>query len=464
MTTRSAATLIRAFAAARGLLYATGFVALWWWVVGSTRPLDSRIAIELPAWLRVPGLVLAGFGVALVLSCIAAFALVGKGTPAPFDPPREFVAVGPYRWVRNPMYLGAVSVICGAGLYLGSAGAIAVAAFFVLLAHAFVVFYEEPSLEERFGDSYLRYKKSVTRWLPRRPLAAALMITLFAGCASTGGTAPAEPSKPSQSGASAAPGDSTPTTASHSAPTPVPEVRPGFLAGYLAAGEAPDSLALLPPPPADDSAAKAADVEAYRTTRALRDTARWQLATQDADLNFPGAAGTYSCALGAPITEAATPRLYTLLRRTLTDGGAATGPAKRAHFRRRPFAEFNEASCSPNDETYLRNDGSYPSGHTSLGWTWALVLAELAPDHDDAILARGLAYGQSRIICGVHWQSDVNAGRIVGSGVVARLHDDPVFRADFEAARQEVAAARAKQLQPSRDCAAEAAALAIGKP
>jgi acid phosphatase (class A) len=202
----------------------------------------------------------------------------------------------------------------------------------------------------------------------------------------------------------------------------------------------------------------------YKTTRALRDGARWQLAAQDADLTFPNAAGTFSCALGAPITEAETPRLYTLLRRTLADGGAATRGAKAKHQRTRPFVEFSEGSCSPNDEAYLRNDGSYPSGHSSLGWTWTLVLAELAPDRDDAILQRGFAYGQSRVICGVHWQSDVNAGRVMGAGVVARLHNDPTFRADFEAARQELAAVRAKQLPPSRDCAAEASALALGRP
>jgi acid phosphatase (class A) len=244
----------------------------------------------------------------------------------------------------------------------------------------------------------------------------------------------------------------------------VPEVRPGFLAGYLPAADVPDSLGLLPPPPAEGSAAKAADVEAYKTTRALRDTARWQLATQDADLTFPNAAGTFSCALGAPVTEAETPRLYALLRRTLTDGGAATRAAKGRYQRRRPFVEFSERSCSPNDEGYLRNDGSYPSGHSSLGWTWTLLLAELAPDRDDAILARGFAYGQSRVVCGVHWQSDVDAGRVMGAGVVARLHDDPTFRADFEAAREELEAVRAKQLPQSRDCAAEAAALALGKP
>jgi protein-S-isoprenylcysteine O-methyltransferase Ste14 len=103
---------------------------------------------------------------------VAAFALVGKGTPAPFDPPRQFVAVGPYRWVRNPMYLGAVAVICGAGLWLRSIAALGVALLFVLLAHAFVLLYEEPSLEHRFGESYLRYKEAVGRWLPRRRTAA----------------------------------------------------------------------------------------------------------------------------------------------------------------------------------------------------------------------------------------------------------------------------------------------------
>ena len=92
------------------------------------------------------------------------------------------------------------------------------------------------------------------------------------------------------------------------------------------------------------------------------------------------------------------------------------------------------------------------------------LLTELAPDRNTEILARGLEYGQSRVVCGVHWPSDVAAGRLVGSGVVAQLHNDATFRADFEAARQELAAARSKQLPPSRDCAAEAAALALSKP
>lgn len=161
--------VIRLFAAVRGLVYASGFVLLWWWVVASVRPLDARMALSISEWVQVPGLVIAIFGAAVALWCIGTFALVGRGTPAPFDAPREFVAVGPYRYVRNPMYLGAAAVILGAGLMLQSPSAVAVALFFVALAHVFVRLYEEPTLEQRFGESYLRYKTSVNRWLPRSP-------------------------------------------------------------------------------------------------------------------------------------------------------------------------------------------------------------------------------------------------------------------------------------------------------
>ena len=104
---------------------------------------------------------------------------------------------------------------------------------------------------------------------------------------------------------------------------------------------------------------------------------------------------------------------------------------------------------------------SYPSGHASIGWAWALTLAELAPDREDAIFARGLAFAQSRIVCGVHWQSDVEAARIIGAATVSRLHADPVFVAQMAAARKEIEAARTARATSPLDCAAEAHALAI---
>ena len=243
-------------------------------------------------------------------------------------------------------------------------------------------------------------------------------------------------------------------------PAPVPEIAPGFLAGYLPKTAALDSLALLPPPPAAGSPAFAADELAYRSTRPLRDKPRWTLATQDANLRFPDAARAFSCAAGAVISEEATPHLYVLLRRTLMDGGLATYTAKNHYRRRRPFMEFKETSCTPQEESKLETDGSYPSGHSAIGWTWALILAELTPDRANAVLQRGHAFGQSRVICGVHWQSDVSEGRVVGAGVVARLHADPAFNADMEVARKELAAAQTKEPRPTLDCSAEAAALA----
>ena len=158
----------RLFAAARSLVYAGGFFFLWWWVVDSVRPFDDRLTLSLPVWLRLPGFILGACGLALALGFAGVFALAGVGTPAPFDPPRRFVAVGPYRFVRNPMYLGALAVILGTAMVFQSPSAIGVAIFFLTLTHLFVVLYEEPTLERRFGQAYLEYKDSVNRWLPVR--------------------------------------------------------------------------------------------------------------------------------------------------------------------------------------------------------------------------------------------------------------------------------------------------------
>lgn len=245
-----------------------------------------------------------------------------------------------------------------------------------------------------------------------------------------------------------------------SKPEPVPEIRPGILQGYLPAEILPNSLALIPPPPAAGSTAFALDKDVSRRSLALRGTPRWDLAAEDANLMFPRAAGTFSCALNTSITEQDTPHLYMLLRRTLADAGLSTYTAKNYYKRTRPFVVNKEPTCTPDDEEFLMKDGSYPSGHTAFGWAWALILSEIAPEHSDAILARGRAFGQSRVICNAHWQSDVIEGRFMGAAAVARLHSDPAFRAEIEAAKAELAAVRAKGLKPMRDCEAEAEALA----
>lgn len=244
-------------------------------------------------------------------------------------------------------------------------------------------------------------------------------------------------------------------------PAFVPEFMPGLLQGYLPPESLPNSLALLPPPPALGSTARVQDEEISKRSFALRETPRWTLATSDADLTFPHAAGTFSCALNAPITEADTPHLYMLLRRTMTDIGLSTYAAKNHYNRTRPFLWNKTPICTPNDREFLEKDGSYPSGHTATGWGWALILSEISPGETDAILARGLAFGESRNVCNAHWHSDVVQGRVIAAGAVARLNADPAFLADLASARAELAAVRKRGLKPTRDCNAEAAALAV---
>lgn len=235
--------------------------------------------------------------------------------------------------------------------------------------------------------------------------------------------------------------------------------RPGYVIGYLKPEQLPSSKAFLPPPPAAGSAALAADEELYRSTRALRGTPRWALATKDADLTFPNAASTFSCALGMTISPEATPHLNMLIRRVRADASRANDNAKDLYKRQRPYLAHGDTSCTPAEK---HKDDSYPSGHSSIGWAWALVLAEIAPDRADAILARGLAFGESRLVCGVHWKSDMDAGRVVGASAVSRLHTDPVFRAQLDLARKEIEAARAAGAKSPLDCVAETQALSTG--
>lgn len=230
--------------------------------------------------------------------------------------------------------------------------------------------------------------------------------------------------------------------------------------GFLPRDQLPDSLALLPPPPARGTPAFASDEAARREVRPLRGTARWNLASSDANLSFPHAAATFSCATGVAISKEGTPRTYALLGRSLIDVGLSTYGAKDHYKRTRPFVMHPAGTCYPKDEPALRTDGSYPSGHSALGWGWALILAELVPDRANAILQRGRDFGQSRIVCGVHWQSDVDAGRVIASAAVARLHADAKFRAELEAAQQELAAARISAVPDAASCSAETMALA----
>lgn len=231
--------------------------------------------------------------------------------------------------------------------------------------------------------------------------------------------------------------------------------------GYLNSADLPLRLALLGAPPKSDSAALARDEEARRAALSLRGTAREKLAAADAELSFPGPANAFSCAMGVPISEKNTPHLYTLMQRTLTDAGGSTYTGKNAYNRTRPFVAHNEGTCRKDMEPLLRTDGSWPSGHSAAGWAWGLILAEINPVRATELMTRGLSFGQSRVICDAHWQSDVDAGRIMGAATVASLHGNPAFLADLAAAKEEVKAAQKAGLKPTEDCATESVALSL---
>ncbi|CAN5874158.1 isoprenylcysteine carboxylmethyltransferase family protein [soil metagenome] len=155
--------------AVRALIYAVAFLGLWAWLAYEAHLRDVPFGFPLPAWLAPFGIALMVAGAALTVACLATFVVRGRGTPAPFDPPRSFVASGPYAWMRNPMYLGAFLLLAGYALCAASFAALLVAFALLAAAWLFVRVYEEPSLERRFGESYRAYRRVTPRWIPRPP-------------------------------------------------------------------------------------------------------------------------------------------------------------------------------------------------------------------------------------------------------------------------------------------------------
>jgi protein-S-isoprenylcysteine O-methyltransferase Ste14 len=138
-----------------------GGVLIPWWILT-----HSHVTLDAAAWYAVVVIVL---GAALYFWCLWTFAIVGRGTPGPWDPPRHFVAAGPYRWVRNPMYISALLVVVGEAWLFRSLPLLTYAGAAAIFFHLFVIGYEEVALGRRFGETYAEYRRTVPRWLPRPP-------------------------------------------------------------------------------------------------------------------------------------------------------------------------------------------------------------------------------------------------------------------------------------------------------
>lgn len=227
---------------------------------------------------------------------------------------------------------------------------------------------------------------------------------------------------------------------------------------YLTPAEVPDTTLILPRAPVKDTARYEADRKIFLRTRKLKGSARWAMARNDNDYSAPALARDFTCALGVAMNGADEPHLSQLVSRMTPDLLKAMRAAKDFNKRKRPFLIDRGATCIPITPDFAKSY-DYPSGHATFSWALGLILAEIAPDRATQILARARAYGESRVVCGVHNASAVEAGRTEASIVIAALHSSAEFRADLDAARTELAAARAKGAPPT-DCAAETALVA----
>ena len=207
---------------------------------------------------------------------------------------------------------------------------------------------------------------------------------------------------------------------------------------YFSIDSLPDAGFYLPAPPDTNSQLFIDDFQQWLWGKSMRHTPRGQQASWESQYGNERMCGIYSEALGFTVSKETTPAIYRLLSRGERTAAQAVRRAKAKYMRKRPFARMNEhvAGAFDNEEE-LRGNGSYPSGHTSLGWTTALIMAQMAPELQDTILRRGWEYGESRVIVGAHWQSDVDAARLASSACVARIQASPEYRADLAAARAE---------------------------
>lgn len=200
----------------------------------------------------------------------------------------------------------------------------------------------------------------------------------------------------------------------------------------------PNPIRFLPPPPDTTSEAFAYDKAQYRWGKAQRqDSARLAIAVRDANWNIVYICREFSEPFGMTLSKEATPAIYWMLYVALISTDQVGKLPKDLYNRTRPYVYYDEPTIYPQDEDELRYNGSYPSGHTIEGWSAALLLTELNPDRADTILARGYIYGESRVIAGYHWQSDVDAGRLAASAAVARLHADKRFQRLMKKAQKE---------------------------
>lgn len=207
---------------------------------------------------------------------------------------------------------------------------------------------------------------------------------------------------------------------------------------YFTTEEMPDLIKCLPAPPKKGSAAFRNDKERYKWgKRQRKDPARAEMARIDAAWSFDTLLMVFSEPFGMELSKEKTPEVWTLIARSLTTTDQIRFAPKAYYQRTRPFAYFKDEAFLAVDAP-LKSEGSYPSGHTLRSWTCALILSEVNPAAAEAIFTRAWECGQSRVISGAHWQSDVDITRMAAGIGYARLQTSGEFRKQMELAKKEI--------------------------
>ena len=211
---------------------------------------------------------------------------------------------------------------------------------------------------------------------------------------------------------------------------------------YFTKAQLPNMAYILPAPPEFESARFVADQSQYLWGKLMRlDEARCAQAKRDAVYSMATIIEEFGGIFGLEITKEDTPEIYSILQDVCASCDSIYSDAKVYFNRQRPYAYYNEGTLVPEKEEKHRYEGSYPSGHTVLGWTSALLLADINQSKEamEALLARGYEFGQSRVIAGYHWQSDVDAGRMTGSVLYQLIRNHERFQEQLTKARAEFA-------------------------
>lgn len=229
--------------------------------------------------------------------------------------------------------------------------------------------------------------------------------------------------------------------------------KPGALQPYLTAEQLPDAKAYLSPPPAPGTPAFAADRAAHAAALEAQGGIAWKRAQSQLSVRSPAVQAQLLCALGVKLDTTPAAAFGRLLQRATLTLATASEQSKALWNRPRPYVGAKTPQACDPELDFGAHSASYPSGHGGLGWLWGLILTEIAPERAAAALAWGAEIGSNRIACGVHYPSDIAAGRQLGAALYARLQSDAAFRGDMAAAKVEAAAARAAGATPA--CPAE---------